>query len=329
MPRHIAVISATALAATALAAAACSTPQAQNTGGPPGPADNGSQAMSRPTAPSASTTLEQVQHWAPHGTRVGPAQLPVTGVDLFVLRDDKPVPPDGYSSGTLVGVVGGVGGAIVEGRELVRAVIDAKADARTLARVALWVARREGEILDAPQNDEQRKARVAPPAVAGGAVVFWVWTTGVGRMLQLGKLDLATAALELGSPPVAQDDRIAAAIAALGGTNPGMQSTAIQTLGAACADASAKQALLGALASHPSEDVRRQVALALKGCGPSAVDALVHAIDHDAGKFVRTQAVRTLGEIGDPRARPALEKAAKSDDYGLAMLAKDALTKLK
>jgi hypothetical protein len=323
MPRLIAVISA-----TALAAAACSTPQAQ-TSGAPGPADNGSQAMSKPTAPSASTTLEQVQQWAPPGTRVGPAQLPVTGVDLFVLRDDKPVPPDGYSSGSLVGVVGGVGGKIVENRELVRAVIDAKADARTLARVALWVARREGEILDAPQNDEQRKAKVGPPAIAGGSLVFWVWTTGVGRMLQLGKLDLSTAALELGSPPVAQDDRIAAAIAALGGTNPAMQSSAIQTLGAACADASAKQALLGALASHPSDEVRRQVALALKSCGPPAVDALVGALEHDAAKFVRTQAARTLGEIGDARARPALEKAAKSDDYGLAILAKDALAKLK
>jgi hypothetical protein len=324
MPRLIAVMSA-----TALAAAACSPHQAQNSGGPPGPADNGSQAMTKPTTPSASTTLEQVQQWVPHGTRVGPAQLAVTGVDLFVLRDDKPVPADGYSSGSLVGVVGGPGGNIVENRELVRAVVDAKADAKTLARVALWVARREGEILDAPQNDEQRKAGVAPPAIAGGALVFWVWTTGVGRMLQLGKLDLVTAALDLGSPPVAQDDRIAAAIAALGGTSPGMQSSAIQTLGASCADAKAKQALAGALASHPSDEVRRQVALAMKSCGASAVDPLVHALEHDAAKFVRTQAARTLGEIGDARARPALEKAARSDDSSLALLAKDALTKLK
>jgi hypothetical protein len=191
------------------------------------------------------------------------------------------------------------------------------------------VARREGEILDAPQNDEQRKAKVVAPAITGGSLVFWVWTSGVGRMLQLGKLDLSTAALELGSPPVAQGDRIAAAITALGGTNEAMQSSAIQTLGETCSDPKAQKALLGALASHPSEEVRRQVALAVKACGAPAVDPLIHALEHDQAKFVRTQAARTLGEIGDARARPALEKAAKSEDYSLAILAKDALKKLK
>ena len=124
--------------------------------------------MSKPTSPQPpsappKTTLEQVQRWAPPGSRVSPAELKVAGVELFAVRDDRPVPADAYSGGTLVGVVGGLGGKIVEREELVRAVIASKPDARTLAQVSLSVARREGEILDVPKTDEQRKAKVAAP----------------------------------------------------------------------------------------------------------------------------------------------------------------------
>jgi hypothetical protein len=327
MLRPIEVISA-----SLLAIAGCNPHQAQSSGGPPGPADNGSQTMTKQTPtppPKPTSALAQVQQWAPAGSTVSPAGITVTDIELFAVRDNKPVPADGYSSGTLVGVVGGHGGHIVEGRDLVRAVIGSKPDPKTLAHIALWAARREGEILEAPQNDEQRKAKVGPPAVAGGALVFWVWSSGVGRMLQLAKLDLSTAAFELGSPPVSADDAVDGAIAALAGNNPSMQASAIRTLGASCTSAKARRALLEALASHGNEEVRRQVALAVQGCGADAVDPLIHALERDRSTDVQAQAAKTLGEIGDKRARPALEKAARSPDHGVALLAKDALTKLK
>lgn len=331
MPRLVDLISASVLAFTA-----CSPHPAQGNGGPPGPAETGSQTMTKPTSPPPAsppkTTLEQVQRWAPAGARVSPTELKVTGVELFAVRDDRPVPADAYSGGTLVGVVGGLGGKIVERDELVRAVIAAKPDARTLARVALWVARREGEILEAPRTDEQRKAKVGPPAIAGGALVFWVWTAGVGRMLQHARLDLATGALELGAAPAgpgAADDAIAQAIAMLASPGATMHGAALKTLAGACTNPKARQALLDALAHHGRDETRRLAALESRACGAAAVDPLIHALEHDRSADVQAQAVATLGDIGDPRARPALEKAARSEDYGLAIVAKDALKKLK
>lgn len=320
------------VSASLVAIAGCNPQQAQSSGGPPGPADTGSQTMSKstPTPPQKPTSaLQQVQQWAPPGSLVSPAGITVTDIELFAVRDAKPVPADGYSGGTLVGVVGGHGGKIVEGRELVREVIGKKPDPRTLAQIALWAARREGEILEAPQNDEQRKARVAPPAITDGALVFWVWTSGVGRMLQLAKLDLATAAFELGSPPVSADAAIGDAIAQLAGNNPSMQANAIRTLGAACADGRARRALFDALAGHATTEVRRQVAIAVQGCGAAAVDPLIQALERDKSTDVQSQAAKTLGDIGDARARPALEKAAQSQDHGVSLLAKAALKKLK
>jgi hypothetical protein len=338
MPRLIDLISA-----SALAIAACSTHPAQGNGGPSGPtgpsdpSDDGSQTMSKPTSPQPpsappKTTLEQVQRWAPPGSRVSPTELKVTGVELFAVRDDHPVPADAYSGGTLVGVVGGLGGKIVERDELVRAVIAARPDARTLAQVALSVARREGEILDAPKNDEQRKAKVAAPTITGGELVFWVWTSGVGRMLQLARLDLSTGSLDLGAPPPAagaSDDAVAQAITTLASPSVTQHGAALKTLAGACSTPKAKQALLDALAKHPRDETRRLAALESRACGASAVDPLLHALEHDKSADVQAQAVTTLGDLGDVRARPALEKAAKSDDYGLAMIAKDALKKLK
>jgi HEAT repeat protein len=226
-------------------------------------------------------------------------------------------------------VVGGLGGKIVEGRDLLRVVIDARSDPRTLARVALWVALREGEILETPQNDEQRKAKVVPPAVAQDVLVFWVWTSGVGRMLQQAKLDLSTGAFELAAPPVARDDAIASASTALAGTSISMQTAAIRTLGEACSDPKAKQALLDALANHPRDETRSAAADAAPRCGAGAVGALIHTLEHDKAPLVRGQAANALGAIGEARARPALEKAARSDDANLAWAANHALKQLK
>jgi HEAT repeat protein len=59
------------------------------------------------------------------------------------------------------------------------------------------------------------------------------------------------------------------------------------------------------------------------------VDALIHTLEHDKAPLVRGQAANALGAIGEARARPALEKAARSDDANLAWAANHALKQLK
>src|SRR4051812_26906458 len=100
-------------------------------------AGSAGSASAAPVAAKPASTLEQVQAWAPKGTKVKPADLKVPGVELFAVMPDPPTEED-YEAGALAGVVGGPGGKIVEGRELIKAVGDAKADANTIARVALW-----------------------------------------------------------------------------------------------------------------------------------------------------------------------------------------------
>ena len=59
-------------------------------------------------------------------------------------------------------------------------------------------------------------------------------------------------------------------------------------------------------------DVRSQAAFALSRIGAPAVETLVNALQ-DADPNVRANAARILGQIGDARALPALERVAQSD----------------
>lgn len=65
------------------------------------------------------------------------------------------------------------------------------------------------------------------------------------------------------------------------------------------------------------------------GRGAAAVDALIHAMEDDKSNTVRWKAATALGAIGDTKARPALEKAAKSESPEVQYAAKQALGKLK
>jgi hypothetical protein len=273
--------------------------------------------------------LEQVQRSAPAGARAASADIAVTGVELFALTDTKPVPDDGYAGGTLVGVVGGLGGKIVEGNELMKAVIDGKPDKKTLARVALRVAQSDAELLDAAASDEQRKAKVRPPTIARNALVFWVWTTEVPRLIERGKLDLKTGALELTDLPISHAKAIENAIASLTGVSVSMHARAARTLAEACGEPRAKAALLSALGTHPRAESRAEVADVMHKCGPDAVGPLTDTMENDKSAMVRSRAASALGRVGDKRARPALAKAAKSEDANLAWAAGNALKKLQ
>jgi hypothetical protein len=324
------------LAAGVLLVAACNSQKPQTSGGSAqGRPNTGSSTMSEsdatpPTTPPRST-LEQVQRWAPAGHTVGAVELAVPGVDVFMVSPPSgPVPADGVRPYAIVAVAGGAGGKLLERDEVVRAAIGATKDAAILARLAMLVSRKQGELLLGATTDEQRKAKVTAPAIAGNAVEFWVWTTGVGRMLERGRLDLSTAAIAYGPPPVGQDDAVANAIAALAGTSISMHAMALKTLGGACAsDPKARQALLDTLAGHTRDDTRAAAADASPACGAAAVDALIKAMEQDKSNTVRWKAATALGAIGDAKARPALEKAAKSDSPELQYAAKQALGKLK
>jgi len=261
--------------------------------------------------------------------RVAPAELTVPGVELFALTEGRPVADDEIAPAKLVGVAGGLGGKVLEGKELVRAAIAGKPDRRTLARVALWVAQDDGEVLDGPKSREQQKARVGPPVIVRNTLAFWAQTTDVPRTLERGKLDLSTGVLEIKPLPVSHEVAIANAITTLGSVSVSRHVVAIRTLAAACAEPSARQAFLGALASHPRIKSRAAIADEAHRCGATAIDALINAMEQDRSALVRRQAAAALGRIGEPRARPALAKAARGEDANLAWAAKNALGKLK
>ena len=333
MPRLIDVVWA-----SALAAASCDSHKPENTGGQAGQAgqagssDHGTPSDARPAPPPVSpptSVLEQVQRAAPPGGRAVAADITVAGVELFVLTDGKPVPDGEYAGGTLVGVAGGLGGKILDGRELVKAVIAGKPDKKTLARVALRVAQSDAELLDAPSDDEQRKAKVRPPTIARNALVFWVRTTNVPRLLERGKLDLTTGALELTDLPISHARAIENAIASLTGVSVSMHAKSARTLAEACDDPKAKAALLSALGTHPRAESRAEVADVVHKCGADAVEPLVDTMEHDKSAMVRSRAASALGRLGDKRARPALAKAAKSEDANLSWAAGNALKKLQ
>jgi HEAT repeat protein len=52
-------------------------------------------------------------------------------------------------------------------------------------------------------------------------------------------------------------------------------------------------------------------------------------MEKDKSAMVRTRAASALGRLGDGRARPALAKAARSEDANLVWAAKNSLGKLK
>jgi len=316
--------------ACALVAAACGTHPTEGgsqagSGERPVPVD----AAGAPQRAAATSVLEQVKRWAPATATVAPADLAVTGVELFTLTEREPPAEDAYARGTLVGVVGGLGGAIVQDRDLVRAVIAGKPEPRTLAQVALRVARRDDELVEVPTTPAQRKARIRPPVITREGLVFWVWTPEDGpRSTERGQLDLATGALDLHLLPVPRPEALKNAIGTLAGPSVRRHKQAIRALADACSDPLAEAALRQALMRHPLVRTRAAVADAMHRCGPAALSPLISAMERDASGLVRSAAATALGRIGDKGARTALAKAAKSEDANLVWAAQNALKKL-
>jgi hypothetical protein len=280
-------------------------------------------------AAKPASALAQVQQGAPAGATVAPAEVAVPGIDLFLVTDRAPTPDDEGMPPRAVGVAGGAGGKLLEGRELLKAAADARPDRKVLAQVALWVALDDGKLLDAAKGRDQKAAKVRPPAVTGEALSFWAMTTDVPPQLEHGKLDLASGALTLEPRPQPLKITVNNAMATLGSSAVSRHVHAAQALAAACSDTRARQVLLAALASHPRVKTRAAIAEEARHCGAAAVDALINAMQQDKSGLVRSEAARALGRIGDARARPALAKAARGDDANLAYSASSALKKIQ
>ncbi len=331
MPQPIARISATLLV-SAIVLAGCSSQKTQSTGAVGSGSGSGRQ-VGNAVAPGGSvvappaSAIERVQHSAIPGSRVTAAELTVPGIALFTVADDKPSAED---EGLLPSLAGVRGDSVLEGRELVRAVIAAKPAPRVIAQVALAVAKDDSQILDAPAGREQRKLKIRPPAVAGNSLAFWVRTSDVPPQIARGALDLTSGALTLEPLPQPPKLVIAHAMTTLDSAAAvARHGNAIRTLAAMCTDPRARQALLSALGNHPRSKTRAAVADEVHRCGAPAVDPLVQAMEHDRAGLVRRQAAAALGRIGDARARPALAKAVRGDDANLAWTAGNALKKLQ
>jgi hypothetical protein len=268
--------------------------------------------------------VEQVQQAAPAGARVTPAGLTVPGVELFAVSEGK-ASDDGSK---LVGVVGGLGGKVLDGTDLVRAVIAAKPRVTVLAQVALRAAQQDAEVLGEATTAEQRKAKVRAPRVADSSLAFWVWTSGSPRMLEKATLDLASGALALSVPPSSHGTAVTSAINALTSLDVAIDPRALQLLAASCAEPRVRTALLRVMSTHPRAETRAAIIDSIHKCGAPAVGPLVDALEHDKSAMVRPHAAAALGRIGDGRARPALAKAARGEDANVAWAANNALKKI-
>jgi HEAT repeats len=316
-------------------AASCGSPKEQSAGGsagsapskPAGSAEGSAAAVPAPPPPPSKPTsvLEQVQQAAPTDAHAMPSGLTVPGVELFAVSQGK---ASDDSEANLVGVVGGVGGKLLDGTELMRAVVAAKPPAHRLAEVALRVAQQDAEILDKATTTEQRKAKVRPPRVAGRALVFWVSTQGIPRLLEKATLDLESGGLTLSVPASSHGAAVTSAINALTDANITIDPRALQLLAASCGEPKVQTALLRVMGNHPRAETRAAIIDSVHKCGTSAVGPLVDVLEHDRSAMVRPHAATALGKIGDGRARPALAKAARGEDANVAWAAKTALKKI-
>jgi hypothetical protein len=308
---------------------ACSARGAPSNGQPE---DKGSAPMTTPTpTPTAkpTTTLEQVKQAYPN-SGVAKTEHNVPGVELFNVVTEREMPQDKTNMPTVVAIKGGLGSPILTGSDAMKAVIAATKDPMLLAQVAMAIEQQDAELLTAPKNDDQKKQNVGPPKVDGNAVTYWTWTRGVGRMLWPMRLDFATGKSERVVQQVSQNDKVAKAIELLASNNPTMEGAGVRDLAAVCAtDAKARNALLDAAAKHSREQTRAAAVDASAPCGTAAIDTLIGILDKDASMTVRWKAAKALGDIGDAKAKPALEKAAQSSDTNVKTAATRALGKLK
>ncbi|HEY1557840.1 MAG TPA: HEAT repeat domain-containing protein [Kofleriaceae bacterium] len=232
----------------------------------------------------------------------------------------------------MAAVVGGVGSPILHGQDVMRAVLKATRDPALLARAAMAINQRAGQVLDVASDDYQRKRGVTAPTLSASALDFWVMAGSPSRSLYHAHLDLAALSLDLQSPVVPDAEQLADAVSLLIVATAGNTQTYDSALDLAikhCGDAAVRKVLFDALAHGKQDEFRARVATALKACGAAAVEPLIATLEKDPSANVKGTAAGVLDDLGDARAKPALEKAANSSDATVSYMANDALKKFK
>jgi hypothetical protein len=238
-----------------------------------------------------------------------------------------------------LGVVTRDDATFLHGKDGMRAVIDSGTqDALVLARAAMTLLEDGGEpitdidLLEADYaRKEARDAKVTPPTRSGTTLVYWSYFRPRSKpRLFRSTVDLATLEVKR-SRPADDEDPIDRAVRNLASNNGTLVDAAIRDLVKACADPRAPKTLAETLRSHSRPDARALAAENLAECRDAdAVPALIVALEKDTDRNVRSRCIGALVAIGDPRARAALEKAAKDDaDEGIRSMAERWLKKLK
>jgi HEAT repeat protein len=134
------------------------------------------------------------------------------------------------------------------------------------------------------------------------------------------------AAIELGK--LRERRAIPALIEALKDPNMALRNNAAFALGE-IGDCEAAPHLIELL-RDPEERVRKSAIKALGMiCAKDAVAPLVQLLDIDNSRVIRKSAIRSLGQIGDPKAFGAVERFVSHSDPTLADAAKKAVEILK
>lgn len=273
----------------------------------------------------------------PFGSRTSSPwnELKVPGVEFF-LETDKSPPYRSWGAARVDG------SSLLHGREAFDATrTRVGTDATALATLSMlfiddgvagrkpWTQPTGG----ATPPDQEAIAR--PPALSGDLLVYWrdhVQTADLVRCkLTLSSADIAC---EIGTT-ILQGERVArdpagAARQDLASDNITVRLRGIEALGKVGDDRSREQLIDIALNAHQPEERRVAVTVLARVGGNGVVAAVSRVLLYDRFDEVREAAATTLGDLGDPAGRDALQRAQGGDaDIRVRKLAAEALKKLR
>jgi hypothetical protein len=181
----------------------------------------------------------------------------------------------------------------------------------------------------------EQEAIAKPPALSGDTLVYWRDHAQTADLVRC-RLSISSGAIscEIGSK-VLQDERTAkdpagAAKEDLASDNMVVRLRGIEALGKAGDERSREQLIDIALNAYQPEERRVAVTVLATVGGKGVVAALGRVLLYDKLDEVREAAATALGDLRDPAARDALQRAESGDaDIRVRKLATEALKKLR
>jgi hypothetical protein len=264
------------------------------------------------------------------------SELTVRGVELF-LETEKSSPYRSWGAARIDGARD-----LLHGKEAFAATRDrAGGDATALATLAMlfledgvagmlpWTKPLGGA------RPPEQEAIAKPPALSGDTLVYWRahgQTADLVRCrlsISSGELECEIGSKVLQAARTAQDPG-GAAKEDLASDNLTVRLRGIEALGKVGDDRSREQLIELALNAYQPEERRVAVTVLAKVGGAGVVAALGRVLLHDKLDAVREAAATALGDLRDPAARDALQRAESGDaDIRVRKLATEALKKLK